>query len=176
VGLSLTIAFLVLLIACVNYMNLATARATLRAREVGMRKVIGARASQIVGQFLGEAVVLSMLALAGAAGIVATALPALNAFVGRRIAFDPLGDPALAAGMVCLAVMVGIAAGSYPAFVLSGFRPAAVLKRMSSGTGKGGGIRNTLVVFQVLGLRRPDRLRPRGEGPAPLYPRQGYGL
>jgi putative ABC transport system permease protein len=148
VGLSLTIAFLVLLIACVNYMNLATARATLRAREVGMRKVIGARASQIVGQFLGEAVVLSMLALAGAAGMVATALPALNAFVGRRIAFDPLGDPALAAGMVCLAVIVGIAAGSYPAFVLSGFRPAAVLKRMSSGTGKGGGIRNTLVVFQ----------------------------
>ncbi len=148
VSISLTIAWLVLLIACVNYMNLATARATRRAREVGMRKVIGARVSQIAGQFLGESVILALLSLAAASGLVAAARPALNALVDRRIAFDPLGDPGLAAALVVLAVVVGIAAGSYPAFVLSRFRPTAVLKPSPPGRGKSGAVRNALVVFQ----------------------------
>jgi putative ABC transport system permease protein len=148
VRISLTIAFLVLLVAGVNYTNLATARAARRAREVGIRKVAGARISQLAGQFLGESVILSLLSLTAAAGLVAALLPALNAFVDRRIVFDPLGDPALGVGMILLAAVVGLASGAYPALVLSRFRPADVLKRDFAIRGKGGALHSALVVFQ----------------------------
>ncbi len=140
------VAFVVLLIACVNFMNLTTARSTQRAKEVGIRKVVGANRSQLVLQFLGESVLLTAVAMLLALALVELALPAFGAFLEKPIAFS-LADPLTLATLVIGTIIVGVVAGSYPAFYLSHFRPASVLK----GTVSGGGsalLRRILVVFQ----------------------------
>jgi putative ABC transport system permease protein len=142
-----SIAVLVLIIACVNYMNLATARSLKRAKEVGLRKVVGAGRSQLVRQFLGDSTVLTFIALILAVGIVLAALPAFRAFVEREIAFNPLRDIVLMPGLVLLAAAVGAIAGSYPAFFVSAFRPVSALKGAGARTG-GRGLRSALIVFQ----------------------------
>src|SRR5690606_38994783 len=118
---------LVLLIACVNFMNLATARATKRAREVGVRKAIGAQQRQLVFQFLGESVLLSACAILLAVALAALALPVFNGAMGTDIGLldGGLGTLALLVG---LGLLAGVLAGSYPAFYLSAFRPARVLR------------------------------------------------
>ena len=143
-----SIAVLVLAIACVNYMNLATARSLKRAREVGLRKVVGAGKGQLVRQFLGDAMVLTFLALTLAVGFVLAALPAFRRFVERDIAFDPFRDAALVPGLVLLAALVGAVAGSYPALFVSSFRPVSSLKGTGAARVKGRGLRNGLIVFQ----------------------------
>ncbi len=143
-----SIAVLVLVIACVNYMNLATARSLKRAKEVGLRKVIGAAKGQLVRQFLGDSLLMTFLALFLAVGVVLLVLPAFRAFVEREIAFNPLRDAALTPALLLLALVVGLAAGSYPAFFVSAFRPAATLKGTGSSPAKGRGLRNGLIVFQ----------------------------
>ncbi len=143
-----SIAVLVLAIACVNYMNLAAARSIKRAREVGLRKVVGAGKGQLVRQFLGDSMVLTLIALILAVGIVLAALPAFQALVERQIAFSPLRDIALMPGLILLAAFVGVAAGSYPAFFVSAFRPVAVLKSTGASRARGRGLRNALIVFQ----------------------------
>ncbi len=143
-----SIAVLVLIIACVNYMNLATARSLKRAKEVGLRKVVGAAKGQLVGQFLGDSMVLTFLALILAAGVVMVALPAFRTFVEREIAFNPLHDFALTAGLILLAAAVGVVAGSYPAFFVSAFQPVAALKGTGASRAKGRVLRNALIVFQ----------------------------
>ncbi len=140
------IAVLTLLIACVNFMNLSTARYAHRAREVGVRKVVGAHRSQLVQQFLGESLVLSLLAMALAAVLVAATLPAFNAFSGKRIELD--FGPLTWLGVLGLALLVGVVAGSYPAFFLSSFRPVQVLKGTGAGATGGGGFRRVLIVLQ----------------------------
>jgi len=143
-----SIAVLVLVIACVNYMNLATARSLKRAKEVGLRKVVGAGKGQLVRQFLGDAMVLTFMALVLAVGLVLAALPAFRTFVERDIAFNPFRDIALMPGLVLLAAVVGAVAGSYPAFFVSAFRPVAALKGTGASRAKGKGLRNGLIVFQ----------------------------
>jgi putative ABC transport system permease protein len=143
-----SIAVLVLVIACVNYMNLATARSLKRAREVGLRKVVGAGKAQLVRQFLGDSMVLTSIALVLAVGFVLAALPPFRAFVERDIAFNPFRDFALMPGLVLLAAVVGVVAGSYPAFFVSAFRPVAALKGTGASRAKGRGLRNGLIVFQ----------------------------
>jgi putative ABC transport system permease protein len=143
-----SIAVLVLAIACVNYMNLATARSLKRAKEVGLRKVVGAGKGQLVRQFLGDAMVLSFLALVLAVGFVLAALPAFRRFVERDIVFDPFRDAALMPALVLLAAVVGAVAGSYPALFVSGFRPVSSLKGTGAARAKGRGLRNALIVFQ----------------------------
>ncbi len=143
-----SIAVLVLIIACVNYMNLATARSLKRAKEVGLRKVVGAARGQIIRQFLGDALLLAFLALLLAVGIVLAALPAFRAFVARDIAFHPLRDMALMPGLLLLAAIVGAAAGSYPAFFVSSFQPISSLKGSGASKAKTRGLRNALIVFQ----------------------------
>jgi putative ABC transport system permease protein len=143
-----SIAVLVLVIACVNYMNLATARSLKRAKEVGLRKVVGAGRGQLVRQFLGDAMVLTFMALLLAVGLVLAALPAFRAFVERDIAFNPFRDIALMPGLVLLAAVVGAVAGSYPALFVSAFRPVAALKGTGASRAKGKGLRNGLIVFQ----------------------------
>jgi len=143
-----SIAVLVLVIACVNYMNLATARSLKRAKEVGLRKVVGAGKGQLVRQFLGDAMVLTFLALALAVGFVLAALPAFRAFVERDIAFDPFRDAALMPALILLAAAVGAAAGSYPALFVSAFRPVSAIKGTGATRAKGRGLRNGLIVFQ----------------------------
>jgi putative ABC transport system permease protein len=137
-----------LVIACINYMNLATARSLKRTKEVGLRKVVGAAKGQLIRQFIGDSMVLTFLALLLAVGSVLLVLPAFSAFVERDIAFNPLRDLSLIPGLVILAAAVGVAAGSYPAFFVSAFRPVSALKSTGFSKSKGRGLRNALIVFQ----------------------------
>jgi len=143
-----SIAVLVLVIACINYMNLAMAWSLKRIKEVGLRKVVGAAKGQLIRQFLGDSMVLTFLALLLAVGGVLLVLPAFSAFVERDIIFNPLRDFSLIPGLVILAAAVGAAAGSYPAFFASAFRPVSALKSTGFSKSKGRGLRNALIVFQ----------------------------
>ena len=143
-----SIAVLVLVIACVNYMNLAVARSLKRAKEVGLRKVLGAGRGQLVRQFLGDSILTTFLAMLLTVGAVLLALPSFRAFVERAIVFDPLGDATLMPALIFLALFVGVVAGSYPAFFVSAFRPAATLKGSESPRPRGRALRNGLIVFQ----------------------------
>jgi len=143
-----SIAVLVLVIACVNYMNLATARSLKRAKEVGLRKVVGAGKGQLVRQFLGDSIVLTFIAFLLALGFVLAALPAFRTFVERDIVFNPFRDAGLLPALLLLVVVVGAVAGSYPALFVSAFRPVAALKGTGGAKAKGRGLRNALIVFQ----------------------------
>ena len=141
-------ALLILLIACINYMNLATARSMQRAREVGVRKVVGAHRWQLVGQFLSESAVQIGLAFCGALLLVWLGLPILNDLLQTEIAWAGGQLAQLAAVALGVSVCVGVLAGSYPAFLLSGFRPVQVLKGDAQPQGTGARLRQALVVVQ----------------------------
>ena len=142
------IAVFILLLACVNFMNLATARAAERASEVGVRKAMGAGRGQLMGQFFGEAVLLSGGSALLAVGITAAALPAFRDLAARELAWPALGDPFWA--LVAAAVgLTGLVAGSYPALYLSRFQAAEVLKQQGrTRVGGAAWLRRGLVVFQ----------------------------
>ncbi len=143
------IAVFVLLLACINFMNLATARSAGRAKEVGVRKVLGAARGQLLRQFLGEAVLLSLGAAALALALAALLLPLLNAVADKSMGLGDLGVLPLLSGVLGLALLVGLLSGSYPAFFLSAFRPAGVLKGTGGEAGSGAArLRRGLVVFQ----------------------------
>ena len=144
----IAIGVLIMLVACFNFMNLATARAMLRAREIALRKTMGASRRQLIVQFLGEAVLMALLALALAFAATEMLLPLFDKFLGRAIALDYAADWPLLLALVGVAVLAGLASGSYPALVLSGFRPAATLRTNSAGQAGSGGLRNMLVVLQ----------------------------
>ncbi len=139
---------LILLLAGINFVNLVTARATRRAVEIGMRKALGARRSQLLLQFMGESIGYSLVAMVLAMGVATLFLPYLNAFLDRGIAFDFWRQPLLAAVPIAASVLLGAIAGVYPAVILSRFRPAQVLKAGSGGLIGGGRMRLGLVVFQ----------------------------
>ncbi|MEM1126572.1 MAG: ABC transporter permease [Bacteroidota bacterium] len=146
----LILGLFVLVIAAINFMNLATARASGRAKEVGVRKAIGAHRTQLAGQFIGESVLLAVLALVLALGIAVLTLPVAGQLTERVIDLHLLWHPAALAAMGGATLLVGMAAGLYPAIFLSAFRPALVLKA-TSGTGTGGRrspLRSVLVVTQ----------------------------
>ncbi len=142
------VAVLVLLIACINFVNLATARAAKRAREVGVRKVMGAHRRQLARQFIGETLLLALLALGLAAALVEVALPAFTAFTGAALPFGVWRNPLVLIGLAAVWLVVGAGAGAYPAFVLSGFRPVRVLRGTGSGPAGGGWSRQVLVAVQ----------------------------
>jgi putative ABC transport system permease protein len=144
------IAVLILVIAGINFVNLATARSARRAREVGIRKVVGSLRSQLVGQFLGESVVMSLVALALAVGLIQAALPAYRHLTGRALALPYFANPWVVPGLIVLALAVGVLAGLYPAFFLSSFKQTEVLKGSRFGGRNRGALtlRNGLVVFQ----------------------------
>ncbi len=122
------IALFILLIACINFMNLATARSASRAKEVGLRKVVGAHRHQLIGQFLGEAILVSFLALVAGLALVELFLPAFNTLTGKTLSTYYAQDAGLVLALLTLGLVVGGLSGSYPAFFLSAFRPASVLK------------------------------------------------
>ena len=144
----IAIGVLIMLVACFNFMNLATARATLRAREIALRKTVGARRRQLVAQFLGEAVLMAVVALALALAMVEILLPTFDAFLERPIAFNYLADWGPLALILVIAVAAGFLSGSYPAMILSGFRPASILRTGGAGPGGSGRLRTILVVAQ----------------------------
>ena len=131
------IAILILLIACINFMNLATARARNRAKEIGMRKVVGARKSYIIRQFFSESIILSFIALSFAVVMINLFLPVFNTFSGKQLVLDISGNLSHILGLIGITLLTGVISGSYPALVLSSFQPANVLKTsMSSGSDK----------------------------------------
>jgi putative ABC transport system permease protein len=142
------IALLIVLVACSNFMNLATARATLRAREIAVRKVAGARRHQIALQILSEAALTGLLSFAIALSIAEILLPAYDRLLGEPIGLHYLGDWRLLLAMAGGAVLVGLLSGIYPALVLSGFRPASALKSASGESSGSGLLRSALVVCQ----------------------------
>jgi hypothetical protein len=143
------VAFLILFIACINFMNLTTARSARRAREVGLRKVVGARRGQLVSQFLGESLLLSLISLIFAILIVEFFLPLINSLQPYK-AYALFGsrDIILYLGLVLVALMTGLIAGSYPALFLSRFQPTKVLKGFLGQTSGRGVLRKILVVSQ----------------------------
>lgn len=144
------VAIFILLVACINFMNLTTARSTQRAREVGVRKVIGARRGQLVAQFLGESLLLTLAALLLGLVLVELALPAFNGLLGTALTL-PLNRTWFITGTAGVLLVTSLVAGSYPAFFLSGFRPIQVLKNMFDRTGiRSSGLRNVLVIFQFV--------------------------
>ncbi|MES2625624.1 MAG: ABC transporter permease [Pseudomonadota bacterium] len=141
------VALFILLIACLNFMNLSTARSIRRGKEVGVRKALGASRGQVASQFVGESILLTVLASLLALVLVEVLLPYFNAFIGKDLAMNFFSDARVPLATLALIVVVGLVAGSYPAFFLSSFKPTQVLRSMLS---SGGSVllRNSLVVLQ----------------------------
>ncbi|MCP4727896.1 MAG: FtsX-like permease family protein [bacterium] len=144
------VGFLILLIGCMNFMNLSNARSIYRAKEVGLRKVVGAKRSQLIRQFLGESLIITMLSLSAACFLVRGFLPMFNKMAGTKLEFAGLIHPAVLAAVAGLVVFVGIFAGGYPAFVLTAFKPTIMLKGSSGAGRRGSFILKTLVLGQFI--------------------------
>ncbi|HAP61009.1 MAG TPA: cell division protein FtsX, partial [Cytophagales bacterium] len=142
------VAILILFIACINFMNLSTARSANRAKEVGIRKTMGSLKKQLVTQFLSEAFVLSMVAFLIAMMLAGLALGQFNQLAGKELTVSTIHWPTMLPILLGIALFIGLMAGSYPAFYLSGFNPVTVLKGKLQGGMKHKGLRSTLVVFQ----------------------------
>lgn len=147
VNLFTIIAWIILIIACINFMNLATARSEQRAREVGVRKVLGAGKRKLVAQFVGESLIMSFISALLSIGLIYLALPAFNNLINSKLSVH-LFYPAHISALIVIAVLCGLVAGSYPAFYLSSFNPVGVLKGIKLKSGSAGYIRKGLVVLQ----------------------------
>lgn len=142
------VAVFMLLIACINFMNLSTAGASKRAKEVGVRKVMGSLKSQLISQFISESMLITAVAMIIGVVLVYIALPLFNELSDQNLTFDVFSNPAIIPTLILFGLFTGLLAGSYPAFYLSSFNPVQVLKRRFN-TGKAGSrLRSALVVFQ----------------------------
>ncbi|HPH89968.1 MAG TPA: ABC transporter permease [Ferruginibacter sp.] len=141
------VAIFILLIACINFMNLGTARSLKRAKEIGVRKVSGALRPALIRQFLSEAILFALLAVIISILLLTLLLPAFNSLTGKQIKL-PFNDAVFWLGMAALTIVTGCIAGSYPALLLSSFKPIAVLKSNCTATPASGWFRKGLVVFQ----------------------------
>lgn len=142
------IGIIILFIACINFVNLSTARAAIRSKEVGVRKVLGSKKKQLVTQFLFESTLFSMISFAIASIIIVLILPYFNQVAGKSIVNPFGGTPALWLIMIAASLVIGMVAGFYPAFVLSSFKPDKSLKSQNQLNGKGSWLRGGLVVLQ----------------------------
>ena len=142
------IALAILLISCVNFINLSTAQSATRAREVGIRKTVGSTANELKGQFISEAIFLSFLAVVLSLPIIEMVLPFFNNLTGKDLHIPYLTNVLTLPLLLGIALAVGLLSGVYPAFYLSSFHPVAVLKGEPAGKGKKSWMRNALVVFQ----------------------------
>ena len=144
-----SLAGFILLIACVNFINLSTARSARRAQEVGIRKVLGALRNQLIRQFIGESILFSLIALVIALGIVHLLLPQFNLLSGKALAMD-YQSKWLVPVLVAIALVTGIVAGGHPAFILSSFRPVAILDGAMKKGVSHSLLRKTLITFQFV--------------------------
>ncbi|MBC5772486.1 ABC transporter permease [Pontibacter sp. KCTC 32443] len=142
------VAVFLLLIASINYMNLATARSSKRAREVGLRKVVGAYRSQIIGQFIGESLLITLIAVVLALALAQILIPTFNNLTGKQFDANFFLQTEVLLALFAIVVFIGAVAGSYPAIFLSGFKPADVLKTDKMPKGGSAALRRTLVVVQ----------------------------
>ncbi len=141
----------ILLIACMNFMNMTTARSSQRAKEIGMRKVVGGEKKNIIIQFLAESVFISFLSLLVALILLKLVLPYFSNFTGKELSLSLTGDPYMFIGIIAVSLITGLIAGSYPAFYLSSFRPVTVLKGTLKSGYRGSLFRRILVIFQFTG-------------------------
>ncbi|RZK45275.1 MAG: FtsX-like permease family protein, partial [Pedobacter sp.] len=144
------IAALILAIACFTYINLSTARSMERAKEVGIRKVSGALKQQLFWQFIGDSTLTALLSLVSAFVIALLIMPYFNHLSDRQFVSAQLADPALIGYSLLIVMIISIAAGSYPAVIISGFNPVTVLKGSFKNTGSGVWLRKSLTVFQFV--------------------------
>ncbi len=144
----LTIAIAILLIACMNFINLSTARSNTRAKEIGMRKVVGASKGDIIKQFLGESILLSFFSLFLAIGMVFILLPAFNTLARKQLTLDITGNISTLLGLIGITLFTGLVSGSYPAMLLSSFKPVRTLKGAAKSGSGGIVLRRILVVGQ----------------------------
>lgn len=142
-----SIAVFIMFLACINFINLSTARAMSRAKEVGIRKVVGSMRSGLIQQFLAESFLFSFIAIIIGAGLTALLIPAFNTVVGRSLSF-PWAEPLLIPIILGGSLVIGVVAGLYPSFYLSAFLPATVLKGSATAGSSKTALRSTLVVFQ----------------------------
>jgi putative ABC transport system permease protein len=142
------IAFVILIIACINFMNLSTARSAHRAREVGLRKVVGASRQQVMRQFFGESLIFTFLSLGLALLMIRLFLPAFRTFTAKPLPAKDLLDLGIVLGILAVSIATGLLSGSYPAVFLSSFRPVAVLKGGWVSGAAGGVFRKVMVVLQ----------------------------
>jgi len=142
------IGLFILTLACINFMNLATARSANRAKEVGIKKVMGALRHHLVSQFISESTLIALISLIGGIGLVYISFPFFNEIAGLHLSPEALYQADVIFFMVLLVIFIGIAAGSYPAFFLSRFQPVKVLKGKLSGGAKSSALRSVLVTFQ----------------------------
>ena len=142
------VAVFVLIIACINFINLSTARSVKRAKEVGLRKVVGAQRKQLMGQFLGESILVSLLGGLCAFVLVALLLPVFNAIADKTVTLHFLLQLTPLAALLCIVVIVGFVSGSYISFVLSSFTPVRTIKGMSRASKEKRKLREGLVIFQ----------------------------
>ncbi|HEX5169810.1 MAG TPA: ABC transporter permease [Cyclobacteriaceae bacterium] len=142
------IAVLIIFIACINFMNLSTARSAGRAKEVGLRKTLGSVRGQLIGQFLAESIIYSLVAVTLSFVACYLLLPSFNLVSGKELGMDVLMKPSFIGYLFALVILVGFIAGSYPAFYLTSFSAVEVLKGKIRGGMKSKGIRSSLVVFQ----------------------------
>jgi len=149
VNIFFVVAFFILAVACINFMNLATARSARRAKEVGLRKVVGAGRKQLIGQFLGESLLIAFIALLIAMGIVWLLLPAFNELAGKKLSVN-LFDGKILTILISIALITGLISGIYPALFLSGFQPVKVLKGNMKTMGGNLIFRNGLVIVQFV--------------------------
>ncbi|SDF02337.1 ABC-type transport system, involved in lipoprotein release, permease component [Dyadobacter soli] len=141
------VAVFILIIACINFMNLATARSVKRAKEVGLRKVVGAYKTSLIGQFMGESILITVLALVVAIGIVLILLPGFNSLTEKQLALD-FFDPIFLILLLVLTLITGLVAGSYPALFMSSLNPVTILKGALKFKPNATYFRQGLVVFQ----------------------------
>jgi putative ABC transport system permease protein len=142
------IAMAILLIACINFVNLSTARSEKRAKEVGVRKTLGSTRTYLVGQFMSESILMSFIAVVLAVGIVELLLPLFNGIANKTLSLNLFSNPLSIPVLICFALVVGIIAGSYPAFYLSSFHPIDVLRSDTRKAGRKSFLRSGLVIFQ----------------------------
>ena len=149
VNIFFIVALFILAVACINFMNLATARSARRAQEVGLRKVVGAKRHQLIFQFLSESLIISFLSLILAVGLVSLLLPAFNDLAGKELVLN-FGGGKLWIGLFVIALFTGLFSGSYPALFLSGFQPVKVLQGKMNLSGGNRVFRNGLVITQFV--------------------------
>jgi putative ABC transport system permease protein len=142
------ISIIILLIACINFMNLSTAKSSIRAKEVGVRKVVGSSRKELMQQFLSESILLSFISLALGLAAIQILLPAYRNFVGRNLSMPYLDNAAFIPSLLALGLVVGLISGSYPAFFLSSFPPISVFRGITGRSSGSSLLRNILVVFQ----------------------------
>ncbi len=148
VYVQIAIAFFLIFIACINFMNLATAQSTSRAREVGIRKIVGSTRGSLIRQFLFESLVMSLISLIFAVMLIQLILPTFNQLIRKQLSLQNLLDPFNIILFLAIGIVVGIFAGSYPSFVLSAYQPVTVIRGRYATSRKGTLLRNVLVIFQ----------------------------